>query len=133
MKFLNLFGIRKKVRPKKRDLRFIICLFFILIFLLSFVYINDNSFKINPSEEIFSTNNYSNPDSTFNSLNSASSTSLLQDPFTKNFTLMHNFFEERYRTNLGFDISTYYRYGDSNGVITDGTIFSEDNLLYYNS
>ncbi|MFX1328153.1 MAG: hypothetical protein ACFE91_08420 [Promethearchaeota archaeon] len=133
MKFLNLFGIRKKVRPKKRDLRFIICLFFILIFLLSFVYINDNSFKINPSEEIFSTNNYSNPDSTFNSLNSASSTSLLQDPFTKNFTLMHNFFEERYRTNLGFDISTYYRYGDSNGVITNGTIFSEDNLLYYNS
>ncbi len=133
MKFSNLFDIRKKVRQIKQDRRFIICLFFILIIFLSFIYINNDSFKNNFSTENFSANNYSNPDSTFNSLNSASSTSLLQDPFTKNFTLMRNFFEEKYRTNLGFDISTYYRYGDSNGVITDGTIFSEDNLLYYNS
>ncbi|MFX1391925.1 MAG: hypothetical protein ACFE9Z_17810, partial [Promethearchaeota archaeon] len=55
------------------------------------------------------------------------------DPFTENFDLLRNFFEENYKSSLDFDLSTYFRYGDSDGAITDDTIFSEDNLLYYNS
>ncbi|NVM36120.1 MAG: hypothetical protein HWN81_11030 [Candidatus Lokiarchaeota archaeon] len=68
-----------------------------------------------------------------NSLKTTSITSMLQDPFTLNFDFLRNFFQKNYQSSLDFDIPTYFRYGDSDGVITDDTIFSEDNLLYYNS
>ena len=62
-------------------------------------------------------------------------TSILQDPFTKNFSLIREFFENNYNSSLGYskdyNVSTYFRYGNSSGGIIDKTIFSEDNLLLY--
>ncbi|MFX1389572.1 MAG: hypothetical protein ACFE9Z_05850 [Promethearchaeota archaeon] len=97
------------------------------------MFINNNDYYLDSNDEDNSLNNNFDTVSTFKNLESSSTISLLENPFTKNFELLRNFFEINYKSNLDFDISTYYRYGDSNGEIIDGTIFSEDNLLYYNS
>jgi len=123
----------KRRRQKNQGLKIIICLFFTFIIVLNFFYINNNNYKIESSDEIFTTNNNDIDNGINNSLKTTSTTSMLQDPFTLNFDLLRDFFEKNYQSSLDFDISTYYRYGDENGSITDDTIFSEDNLLYYNS
>ena len=123
----------RRRRQKNQGLKIIVCLFFTFIIVLNFLYINNNNYKIDSSEEIFSTNNNNVSDDILDNLETTSTTSMLQDPFTVNFSLIRNFFEKTYQSSLDFDISTYFRYGDENGSITDDTIFSEDNLLYYNS
>ncbi|MFX1417717.1 MAG: hypothetical protein ACFE9N_02225 [Promethearchaeota archaeon] len=133
MRFLNIYNIGKTKRNKNQSLKIILCLFFTFIILISLVFIDLNDFNNNYSEEIFSTNDNDFDNNTFNNLQKASTISMLQNPFTKNFDLLRNFFENKYQSSLDYDIATYYRYGDSNGDIIDGTIFSEDNLLYYNS
>lgn len=132
MKFLNLFDIGKRKNQKKQGIKLLICLFFTFIILLNFLFITNNNHKIISSEENFSTNNFNN-NSTINDLQTSSPISILQDPFTKNFDQVRQFFENNYQSSLGFDIPIYYRYGDTNGDITDDRIFSEDNLLYYKS
>ncbi|MFW9988364.1 MAG: hypothetical protein ACFFC3_06895, partial [Candidatus Odinarchaeota archaeon] len=97
------------------------------------MYINNINYLTEYSNNFSNTNNNDFSEQLVNKLQSSSTTSLLQDPYTKNFDLIRDFFEINYTSSLDFDISTYYRYGDSNGVIIDDTIFSEDNLLYYNS
>ncbi|UCC18766.1 MAG: hypothetical protein JSV62_11745 [Promethearchaeota archaeon] len=133
MRFLTIFDVGKSRRNKSQSLKIILCLFFTFIIFLNLVFINLNEFTNNNSEEIFSSNENDFDNNTFNNPQTASAVSMLQNPFTKNFDLLRNFFENRYQSSLDFDIPTYYRYGDSNGDIVDGTIFSEDNLLYYNS
>ncbi len=118
---------------KKQGLKIIICLFFSFLIILNFIYINGNHFGIKYSDDNFSNNNNDNSDTIINNLKTTSATSMLQDPFTENFTLLRNFFTNKYQSDLDFDIDLYYRYGDQDGDILDGTIFSEDNLLYYNS
>ncbi len=133
MRFLNLLNIRKRGKLKKQGLKIIICLFFSFLIILNFIYINGNHFGIKYSDDNFSNNNNDNSDTIINNLKTTSATSMLQDPFTENFTLLRNFFTNKYQSDLDFDIDLYYRYGDQDGDILDGTIFSEDNLLYYNS
>jgi len=131
MKFLNLFETGKR---KKQSLKLLICLFFTFTILLNLLFITNIDNTINYSEDNFFTNynNFEN-DSTMNDLKTGSIISLLQDPFSKNFDQVRQFFENNYQSNLDFDIPVYYRYGDTNGTITDNSIFSEDNLLYYKS
>ena len=133
MRFLNFVNFGKRRRQKNQGLKIIICLFLTFIIFLNFLHINNNNYKIESSDEIFSTDNNDIFNETNNSLKTTSITSMLQDPFTLNFDLLRNFFQKNYQSSLDFDISTYFRYGDENGSITDDTIFSEDNLLYYNS
>ncbi|MFW9823733.1 MAG: hypothetical protein ACFFE4_12390, partial [Candidatus Thorarchaeota archaeon] len=66
-------------------------------------------------------------------LQAGTDTSMLQNPFISNFETVRSFFELNYISSLDPYISTYFRYGDVSGLITDDTIFSEDNLLMYNS
>ena len=66
-------------------------------------------------------------------LETATDISILTNPYTVNFDEIRIFFDSNYKSNLNLDVSTYFRYGDTNGTITDDTIFSEDNLLIYNS
>ncbi|MFX1377475.1 MAG: hypothetical protein ACFFA4_00125 [Promethearchaeota archaeon] len=134
MKFLNLFDFGKNHGQKKHNKKLLICLLFTVIFLVNFILITQNNYKIVYSDNTFITNhnNFDN-NSTTENLKTSSAISLLQDPFTKNFDEVSQFFELKYPSNLDFDISLYYRYGDTNGDIIDTTIFSEDNLLYYKS
>ncbi len=132
MKFLNLFESGKRKKQKKQSLKLLICLTLTFIILLNFLFITNPNQEIISSEESFTTNNLNN-NSTINNLQTSSPISMLQDPFTKNFVKLRNFFENKYQSTLDFVIPTYYRYGDTNGDITDSTIFSEDNLLYYKS
>jgi hypothetical protein len=66
-------------------------------------------------------------------LETATDISILNNPYTVNFDEIRTFFESNYESSLTLDISTYFRYGDANGIITDDTIYSEDTLFIYNS
>jgi len=123
----------KRTKQKNQGLKILLCLFFTFIILLSFLYLNDFNYKIDSSKEKFSMNDNNVSDKIPDNLETASATSMFQDPFTMNFDLVRNFFEKNYQSNLDFDIPTYFKYGDENGAISDDSIFSEDNLLYYNS
>jgi hypothetical protein len=131
MSLTNIFSYKKNKQRNNQSFKIILCLFFTFIFVFNFLFINNNLYNAKYSEEIYSEDGNNIHNDTFNNLQTTSTISMLQDPFTENFDLLKNFFEKKYKSNLDFDISTYYRYGDSNGDITDGTIFSEDNLLYY--
>ena len=132
MKFLNLSDSGKRKNQKKQSLKIFICLTLTFIFLLNYLFITSANHEIITSKDSTSSNDISN-DSFIDNLQTNTPISILQDPFTKNFDDLRNFFEHSYRSNLGFSVPLYYRYGDSDGDITDGTIFSEDNLLYYKS
>ncbi len=133
MRFLNFFNYGKGRKQKNQGFKIIICVFFTFIIFLNFIYANNNNYKIESSEDFFNKNNNNDLDDTFNNLQTTSATSMLTDPFTVNFKLLRDFFENNYQSSLDFDIPTYFRLGDSNGDITDDRIFSEDQLLYYNS
>lgn len=133
MRFLNLTNIRKRGKLKKQELKILVCLFFTFLVIFNFIYVNGNYFGIKFSDDNLSNKNNDNSDAIFNNLKTTSATSMLQDPFTENFTLLRNFFTNKYQSNLDFEVDLYYRYGDQDGDILDSTIFSEDNLLYYNS
>ena len=126
MELSNLFIKGKKRRQIDQRLKIVLSLFFISIILLNIL---NNNF----SGENFSAENRDILDNPIDNLQTSSATSMLQDPFTENFDLLRDFFETKYQSSLDFEIPTYFRYGDSDGVITDDTIFSEDNLFYYNS
>lgn len=133
MRFKNRFIRKKNRRLNNHSLKITLCLFFTLIIVLNFLFVNLKIYNGNNYDINLSKDEINDLSGTFNKLQTTSTTSVLQDPFTKNLTLLRNFFEKNYKSNLGFNIPTYYRYGDSNGDITDGTIFSRDNLLYYSS
>ncbi|MBY9006214.1 MAG: hypothetical protein KGD63_05610 [Candidatus Lokiarchaeota archaeon] len=59
--------------------------------------------------------------------------SLLQDPFTNNFSDLWEFFNNNYYINRWFDTPTYFREGDVDGDITSDLIFSLDNMLLYDT
>ncbi|MBY8984675.1 MAG: hypothetical protein KGD65_06400, partial [Candidatus Lokiarchaeota archaeon] len=132
MSFSNFYSIVKKKRRKNQIVKSLFAIFFILIFILSFLNFNESATQLNYSDDINDSNENLN-NFIPNNLKTATDTSMLQDPYTKNFDLVRAFFENKYQSNLNPDIQTYYRKGDVNGTITDDTIYSEDNLLIYNS
>ncbi len=132
MSFSNFHTIVRKKRRKEQIVKSLFVIFFIFIFTISILNISDSANQLNISEEndgideiIF---NYDR-----NSLEVATDTSMLHNPYTKNLDMVRIFFENNYISSLDPDISTYFRYGDINGLITDDTIYSEDNLLIYNT
>ncbi len=133
MRFLKIFNTGNRRKCKNQGLKIIFCIFFVSFFFLNYFYINENNLKTNYFEENFSTKNNNQFEGISNNIQTSSASSMLQNPFMENFESMRNFFEINYKSSLDYDIATYYRYGDSNGNILYDTIFSEDNLLYYNS
>lgn len=126
---MRLFSSTNFGKNRNHKRQYLIKLFtflFLIIIILSFLDINDFfSMNINPSsdtDDIIDTN----PDL-------ATDTSMLQDPFTRNFEGIHQFFESKYKSDLNLGIDLYFRYGDNSGNIVDDTIFSVDNILLYKS
>ncbi|MFX1320878.1 MAG: hypothetical protein ACFFAQ_04450 [Promethearchaeota archaeon] len=128
MNLFNSTNFGKNSRRNQQTLKKIFCLFFLIIIIFSFIDI----------KEIFTvSSNFDSPSDIQNTFdttpNLATDTSMLQDPFTKNFDGIQQFFESKYKSDLDLRIDLYFRYGDNSGNIVDDTIFSEDNLLLYKS
>jgi len=132
MSFSNFYSIGKKRRHKNRNAKILFSIFFILFFTFNVFNIFNSSNQFNFSDEIGE-----NKENLYNfnqeNLETATDISILNNPYTVNFDEIRIFFESNYKSSLNLDISTYYRHGDTNGIITDDTIYSEDNLLIYNS
>jgi len=122
---MNLFSstnFGKNRKHNRQTLKKLFCLFFLIIIIFSFIDINE-FFTVSSN---FDSSSDTNPQL-------ATDTSMLQDPFTKNFDVLQQFFESKYKADLDLGIDLYFRYGDREGDIIDDTIFSEDNLLLYKS
>ena len=123
MKFINIFASRLKGKRKNKNTKYVICLFFLFLFVFNVFYFNDNIIQdFNNQNEIFS------PDNDFNL---AAGPEIFVDPFKVNFTNIWNFFRSNYESDLDMDIETYYRIGNNLGVVTYDKVYSVDNLLLY--
>ncbi len=121
----------KKRRQKKQQLKILFCFFFISLFVLNFIKTYDLSKNIGYSNENLSREEEDFFNDELNIPEVATDILMLQDPFTKNFDSLLNFFRDNYESKLTHEVSTYFRYGDPNGTIIDDRIYSEDNLLLY--
>ncbi|TFG01321.1 MAG: hypothetical protein EU540_03955 [Promethearchaeota archaeon] len=134
MSFINLFKnvIRSRKGDKKHVLRNLICLFFILVFLLNFLFLIDNNSKNYYSDN---ENNALQTEIGAKDLDSLklsqSPDELLQDPFTINFDDMGIFFNNYFKSD--YNKTFYVSESKSDGVIIDNKINSRDNLLLYKS
>ena len=133
MSFFKFYATGKKRRQKRQYIKIIICVFFTLMFTLNFLNHYVYSDQINDLDEVIDSKNENLFNFDQNNLDIATDISMLQNPFTENFDLLRIFFEYNYKSSLDLDISLYFREGDTNGIITDDTIYSEDNLFMYNS
>jgi len=134
MSFSNFYTFGQRRRLLSQHLKIILCVFFVILFMFNFLYFNSFSNQTSYSNE--ETNNF-NENPIFNEDNSnpeiSIDTLMLQNPFTKNFPSLITFFTSNYESSVDPNIPTYLRYGDTNGIITDDSIFSEDNILLYKS
>ena len=127
--FFNLGNVRHK-KERRNRFRNLLCLFLILIFLLSFFHIDKN---LNNDLYLKTENITEKTNKGDNSLETSGAIPLLQDPFTINFSDIRNYFNTNFKTNLvlydtDFNIiPTYFRDEFSKEV------YSEDNLLLYKS
>ncbi len=131
MRLLHLVNIRKKIKQKSQPQKILLSVFFIMIIFINFLYFNDNFNLTNSFEDNLANKNENIVEDDISIPNTAADVSILQDPFTKNFSLMRDFFDTNYNSSLDYNVSTYFRLGSGNGTITDDTIYSEDNLLLY--
>jgi len=129
IQFSKLGKIRNK-KERRNRFRNLLCLFLILIFLLSFFHIDKN---LNNDLYLKTENITEKTNKGDNSLEISGAIPLLQDPFTINFSDIRNYFNTNFTTNLvlydtDFNIiPTYFRDEFSKEV------YSEDNLLLYKS
>ncbi|MFW9867829.1 MAG: hypothetical protein ACFFEN_17175 [Candidatus Thorarchaeota archaeon] len=100
-----------------------------LIIFLNFFYLN----AFLNQDTLINEENYNENDYISNNLKASVDVSMLLNPFTQNLDIIREFFEKNYKSGLDFDISTFFRYGDTTGIITDDIIYSEDNILLYKS
>ncbi|MFW9879424.1 MAG: hypothetical protein ACFFG0_40625, partial [Candidatus Thorarchaeota archaeon] len=133
MSSFKFYALGKNRRQKQYYVKILFCVFFTLMFTLPFLNYYFYSDKETDYDEHI--NNINDNISNFDQydLDIATDISMLQNPFTKNSDLLRIFFQNNYKSSLDLDIILYFRNGDENGTIIDDTIYSEDNLLMYNS
>lgn len=127
-----IIGLKKSRIGKRNLIIKFLSLFFILTFLFSFLFINEqfnqNNYSIN--ENLTNTIDIFKKDE---NLESADPVPLVQDPFTINFSYIRAYLNANFKTNLPFldndlnTISTYFRDNFSKDV------YSGDNLFLYRS
>ncbi|MFX1325168.1 MAG: right-handed parallel beta-helix repeat-containing protein [Promethearchaeota archaeon] len=131
MSLFNFIAIGKKRRQTRQMVKIIFCLFLTLIFILNFIYLNDFSKQANNNG--IDIGNGEITDFDHNHIETSTDISMLQNPYTLNLAKLLQFFDNNYKSSLDYELSPYFRYGDNNGIITDDTIFAEDNLFLYSS
>ncbi|NVM43966.1 MAG: hypothetical protein HWN79_03525 [Candidatus Lokiarchaeota archaeon] len=129
MNYNNTFALRLKRKKRNGNAKILFCVFFLILFIFNVFYFNDNLLhdSINESDN-FSLDN-KNLDITDISLSAGPE--IFVDPFKINFTKKWNFFASKFKSDIEMDIDTYYRKGDSLGVITHDKVYSIDNMLVY--
>ena len=129
MNYNNTFALRLKRKKRNGNAKILFCVFFLILFVFNVFYFNDNLLHDSSNEsENFSLDN-KNLDITDISLSAGPE--IFVDPFKVNFTKKWNFFNSKYKSEFDMGIETYYRKGNSLGVVTDDKIYSVDNLLLY--
>ena len=129
MNYNNIFALRLKRKKRNGNAKILFCVFFLILFVFNVFYFNDNLLHDNSNKsDNFSLDN-KNLDITDISLSAGPE--IFIDPFKINFTKKWNFFASKFKSDLDLDIETYYRRGNSLGVVTDDKIYSVDNLLLY--
>ena len=58
---------------------------------------------------------------------------IFQDPFTVNFKVMLKFFNDKFKSDLKFDVDTYFRESNASGFITNQSVYPVDTMLLYNT
>jgi hypothetical protein len=129
MNYNNFFTFRVKRKMRNRNTKILLSIFFLFLFVFNFFCFNNGLFHDNNvKREPFSLDNNI---SDVNNLGSAAGPEIFVDPFKVNFTNIWNFFKFKYKSDLDFDINTYYRNGNNLGVVTNDKVYSIDNLLLY--
>ncbi|MBD3195105.1 MAG: hypothetical protein GF317_08630 [Candidatus Lokiarchaeota archaeon] len=118
-------------RRKKRTLISLVILITFIFSVLSANILSINS--IYNKDENSTKNEFFFPDNQEDISISGLDPSILQDPYTTNFTSITDFFNFNYKSDFEYEITTYYRKGDASGTITEDIIYSLDNLLIYNT
>ncbi|MHA1885193.1 MAG: hypothetical protein ACW96S_09100, partial [Promethearchaeota archaeon] len=133
MSFFSFLTSRKIKSSRAYNKKIFLVLILTVFVLFNFIFLKNFSSQIHFSnnQNQFIKENH-NEVGTEN-LQSASDTSMLESPFINNMETLFNFFENNYKSSLDNDVSTYFRFGDTTGITTDDTIYSEDNLLMYKS
>jgi hypothetical protein len=128
---IELNSLISSQKQKKNKKRIFVASILVLILAFNFIFIS-SSFLHNfnessgfPSSQADDANNYIHTQGI--------DPSLLQDPYTVNFTDIWSFFESNYASEFDFDINTYFRLGDENGTVLNNFLYSLDNLLLYNT
>jgi len=129
MNYNNTFTFRLKRKRRNGNAKILFCVFFLILFVFNVFYFNDNLFYDSKTES----DNFSLDDNNLDITDISLSVGpeIFVDPFKINFTKKWNFFASKFKSDLDLDIETYYRRGNSLGVVTDDKIYSVDNLLLY--
>ncbi|MHA2276558.1 MAG: hypothetical protein ACXAC2_12355, partial [Candidatus Kariarchaeaceae archaeon] len=133
MSFFSMLTSRKIKSRGAYNKKIFLVLILTLFILFNFIYLTNISSQIRISNDIEQFIDEKDDEIVIENLQSATDTSMLESPFTTNMDLLLNFFEVNYKSSLNNNFSTYFRFGDTAGIITDDTIYSEDNLLIYKS
>ena len=129
MNYNNTFALRLKRKKRNGNAKILFCVFFLILFVFNVFYFNDNLLHDSSNESENSSLDNKNLDITDISLSAGPE--IFVDPFKVNFTKKWNFFNSKYKSEFDMGIETYYRKGNSLGVVTDDKIYSVDNLLLY--
>ncbi|MFW9899428.1 MAG: hypothetical protein ACFFDO_09250 [Candidatus Thorarchaeota archaeon] len=127
-------GIRARRKEKKKVFKKLICLFVILVLLLNFLSTKNNNYQSNYFNNEGNSLKEEKLEKNLDCLKvSQGAISLLQDPYTINFSKMWTFFQSNFKSPLTYDISLYVSESDNTGTVIDNTTYSLDNLLLYKS
>jgi len=125
--------LSRKHTPRKK-LYFISIALISLITFSSILFCFFNISHLNSSEKNFQNeNNFNDFTNISPKTQGGAPASILQDPYTLNFSKIWGFFDGNYDSNLSLVIDTYYREGNSTGDISDYSVYSLDNLLLYDT
>ncbi len=131
MRLNDITHIHQNRRKRNSRLKILFPLLIMTIIVLNTLFVSKNFNSLNLTEDEFQNKNENIVSIDSPAPKTSIDTSMLQDPYTKNFENLKEFFINNYQSDLDYDIPTYFRVGDGTGNIIDDTIFSEDNLLLY--
>ncbi len=129
MIFISTFSSKFKGKKGRNFFKLFLCMFFIFIFTINAFYLDYN---IKQDYNNSTDNFYQDFDMTEETnLNIAAGPEIFVNPFTVNFSKVWNFFRTNYKSDLDMDKDTYYRFGNTLGVVSFDKVYSIDNLLLY--
>ncbi len=129
MNYNTTFALRLKKKKRNGNAKVIFCVFFLVLFIFNVFYFNDNLLHDSNNEsDSFSLDN---KDLDITDIGLSAGPEIFVDPFKINFTKKWNFFASKFKSDIEMNIGTYYRKGNSLGVITHDKVYSIDNLLVY--